>query len=69
MTLRSGIACTWRDNSESSVINIPMFFMLTYVLSAKFKVIELQMFFVDMLKSLNKVGHNYQSPQPLTVVK
>lgn len=37
-------------------------------LSAKFKVVELQMFFVDMLKSLNKVGRDYQSPQPLTIV-
>ena len=29
-------------------------------LSAKFEVVELQMFFVDMLKGLSKVGHEYR---------
>jgi len=38
-------------------------------LSAKFKVVELQMSFVDMFKGLKKVGHEYQPPQPLTIVK
>ena len=28
-------------------------------LSAKFKMVELQMFFVDMLKGLGKVGQEY----------
>lgn len=37
-------------------VRIPIISCSPIFLSAKFKVIELQMFFVDMLKGLNKVG-------------
>jgi hypothetical protein len=49
------MAYAWQDNGET-LIGVSIFYVDLLFVSAKFKIVELQMFFVDMLKGLGKVG-------------